>query len=247
MEKAERSREMEYQEKKLKTAGRFTYTASYTKDAGDRLLVLAAGDDHQAEVEAVLGAFPAAAPVILTLAPVEWDTDYAPWPAAGVFREQRDFGGGADDTLRSILEEGIPAVRKEFGLTAEPAKTAILGYSLGGLFAFWSLYRTDAFGLCATCSGSLWYPDLDKYCADHEICVSDARVYFSLGGKEAKTKNPVMSTIEDRTRALYTEFQAKPGITSFLEMNPGGHFKDVPRRIAKAAAWLFREEKAGDR
>ncbi len=247
MEKAERSREMEYQEKKLKTAGRFTYTASYTKDAGDRLLVLAAGDDHQAEVEAVLGAFPAAAPVILTFAPVEWDTDYAPWPAAGVFREQRDFGGGADDTLRSILKEGIPAVRKEFGLTAEPAKTAILGYSLGGLFAFWSLYRTDAFGLCATCSGSLWYPDLDKYCADHEICVSDARVYFSLGGKEAKTKNPVMSTIEDRTRALYTEFQAKPGITSILEMNPGGHFKDVPRRIAKAATWLFREEKAGDR
>lgn len=247
MEKAERSREMDYREKELVTAGRFTFIASYTQDPGDRLLVMAAGDDHQGEVEAVLNAFPQAAPVVLTFAPVEWDTDYAPWPAAGIFRESRDFGGGAEDTLRVILEEGIPAVRKEFGLTADPAKTAILGYSLGGLFAFWSLYRTDAFGLCATCSGSLWYPDLDKYCAEHDICPAAARVYFSLGGKESKTKNPVMSTIEDRTRTFYTEFQAKPGITAVLEMNPGGHFRDVPQRIAKGAAWLFREEKAGGR
>ncbi|MBQ6239752.1 MAG: hypothetical protein IJK56_05235 [Firmicutes bacterium] len=238
---------MEYQEKELLTVGRHVFTASYTKDAGDRLLVLAAGDNHQEEMEAVLGAFRESAPVILTFAPVDWDTDYSPWPADGIFKEERGFGGGAEDTLHTILEQGIPAARQEFGLSADPAKTAIMGYSLGGLFAFWSMFKTNAFGMCATCSGSLWYPGLDTFCEEHTICSKNARIYFSLGGKEAKTKNPVMSTIENRTRAFYNACQARQDITATLEMNPGGHFRDVPQRIAKAAAWLFKEQKAGDR
>ena len=58
------------------------------------------------------------------------------------------------------------------------------------------------------------------------------RVFLSLGDREKNTKNPRMATVEDNTRRILSLLTAR-GVPAALEMNPGGHFNDVPQRIAR--------------
>lgn len=64
--------------------------------------------------------------------------------------------------------------------------------------------------------------------------------YLSLGGKEEKTKNPVMARVGDRTRTqeriLRNDLKVKH---TTLEFNSGGHFADAQKRLAKAVKWLL--------
>lgn len=66
--------------------------------------------------------------------------------------------------------------------------------------------------------------------------VKDKRIYLSLGGKEAKTANPLMATIADCTGTLEQHLK-KQNIVK-MEMNPGGHFADSGKRLAKAVKWI---------
>ena len=50
-----------------------------------------------------------------------------------------------------------------------------------------------------------------------------------------------MRGIEDQTRRLADHYRAQ-GMTSILEMNPGGHFNDPGRRLAKGIAWALEGE-----
>ena len=64
--------------------------------------------------------------------------------------------------------------------------------------------------------------------------------YLSLGGKEEKTKNAVMATVGDRTREqekLLLEDSFAERVV--LEWNPGGHFADSGKRLAKGIKWLM--------
>lgn len=63
-------------------------------------------------------------------------------------------------------------------------------------------------------------------------------VYLSLGDREAKTRNSVMSTVEARIREGY-ELLRMNGIETTLEWNRGNHFKDPDLRTAKAFAWVM--------
>ena len=65
-----------------------------------------------------------------------------------------------------------------------------------------------------------------------------AAVYLSLGNREEKTRNPVMSTVGDRMRAAYALLQGK-NVSCTLEWNSGGHFQQPDRRTAKAFAWVL--------
>ena len=63
---------------------------------------------------------------------------------------------------------------------------------------------------------------------------------LSLGGKEEKTKNAVMATVGDRTREqekLLLEDSFAEQVV--LEWNPGGHFADSGKRLAKGIKWLM--------
>ena len=61
--------------------------------------------------------------------------------------------------------------------------------------------------------------------------------YFSLGGKEARTPNRLLRTVEDDTRQIQRIFADRGSISAF-EMNPGNHFKDPALRVAKGVRWL---------
>ena len=156
----------------------------------------------------------------------DWNRELSPWTAAPVFGKE-GFGDGAGDTLASILSE----------LNDNGKKYYLGGYSLAGLFALWSGYQTDVFSGIAAASPSIWFPGFIDY-MQKETFHPDM-VYLSLGDREEKTKNAVMSKVGDGIRQAYKHFQGA-GIKTVLEWNEGNHFKDADVRTAKAFAWLLK-------
>ena len=64
-------------------------------------------------------------------------------------------------------------------------------------------------------------------------------LYFSLGDREARTRNALLSTVEDKTGKVYDQYRNK-GIETTFEMNPGNHFKDADLRLSKGIAWILK-------
>ena len=55
---------------------------------------------------------------------------------------------------------------------------------------------------------------------------------FSLGDKEANTRNTILKTVEYNTREL-SEYFKNLGSEVIFELNPGNHFTDTVLRSAK--------------
>ena len=165
----------------------------------------------------------------------DWERELSPWRAEKVFRGGRDFGDGADGTVRELENEIVPELKRALGFREMPCMIA--GYSLAGLFAVYALYRTDIFSGAVSASGSLWFPGFLDYAASHAMPRTPGRVYLSLGDREKNTKSTIMRRVEDNTAALRERFCAG-GIECIFELNPGGHFQDVEQRIAKGIAWI---------
>ncbi len=161
---------------------------------------------------------------LLAAAVEDWNRDLSLWEAPPVFGKV-PFSGGAEATRNALL----PLLPED--------KTLLLGgYSLAGLFALWAAYQTDRFAGAAAASPSVWFPGFTDYMRTHEIrCGS---VYLSLGDREEKTRNPVMSTVGSSIRSTYETLKGR-GTGCVLEWNPGNHFRDTAVRTAKAFAWLL--------
>lgn len=113
------------------------------------------------------------------------------------------------------------------------------GYSLSGFLHYGHSCQTDIFYGVAAASPSVWFPGFVEYLKERKI--KSRSVYLSLGNKEEKTKNSVMSKVGDCIRELYAWMQAEE-IQCTLEWNQGGHFKDPTLRVAKAFAWVLNTE-----
>ena len=154
----------------------------------------------------------------------DWNDDLSPWKAQAVFKDD-DFGGGAVKTLEKILT-----------LCSDKKKYYIGGYSLAGLFSLWAAYQTDIFTGIAAVSPSVWFPGFIEYMKEHEI--KSETVYLSLGDREEKTRNSVMSQVGNCIRMGYG-WLIEHGINCNLEWNQGNHFREPDIRIAKAFAWVM--------
>ena len=174
---------------------------------------------------------------LLAVTVSDWNASLSPWKAPAVFKGEPDFGDGADEYINVLVKDIVPAACASNGL--KPGAVYIAGYSMAGLFALYSLYKTDFFAGCASCSGSLWFPGFSGFASEHEFISAPTKLYLSLGDREAKTKNPVMATVEDNTKALVELYKSK-GYDVLFEMNQGGHFNDPALRTAKGITWLLK-------
>ena len=165
----------------------------------------------------------------------DWDSMLTPWPASGIFGG-RDFQGNAREQL-SVIETTILDELGEGIISQRPIYIA--GYSLAGLFAMWAMCESDIFDGAVSASGSLWYPNWCQYVEEQNFA-SDKKVYLSLGDKEPKTKNQVMSTVGICTQKTYDILRDNPMVgSSTFEWNEGGHFTNPMERIAKGIAWII--------
>lgn len=173
---------------------------------------------------------------LVTVSDLAWSHDMAPWDSPAAFKNGESFTGGADDYLRLLVEEIIPRAEKE--LAGPPAWRGIAGYSLAGLFALYAIYRTDMFSRVGCMSGSLWFPGFKEYIFSHEPKSRPDCIYFSLGEKEAKTRNPVLKTVQENTEEIQTFYQNK-GIDTVFQLNPGNHFVQRIERTIAGIQWLL--------
>lgn len=173
---------------------------------------------------------------LMTVSDLAWNHDMAPWDSPAAFKNGEPFTGGADDYLRLLVEEIIPRAEKE--LVGSPAWRGIAGYSLAGLFALYAIYRTDVFSRVGCMSASVWFPGFKEYIFSHEPKRRPDCIYFSLGEKEAKTRNPVLKTVQEKTEEIQTFYQNK-GIDTVFQLNPGNHFVQGIERTIAGIQWLL--------
>ena len=173
---------------------------------------------------------------LVTISGLHWNQELSPWPVETVVSKDDNFAGEAAQWLSLLTGEVVPQVEQLLDLP--PTWRMLAGYSLAGLFAVWTAFHSDLFTRFLSASGSMWYPGWLEYAREHELAVSLQGIYLSVGEQESTSRNAVLHTVGERTRAM-TELMAERGIPSHFELNPGNHFKNPPLRVAKGICWLL--------
>ena len=141
---------------------------------------------------------------------------------------------GAEDTYQYLQKVLLPYIKANM----HPIRLILGGYSLGGLFALWSVTRTDAFDAVYAGSPSLWMEGWNEYADAHPLKVEYA--YMSLGDKEECTRKQPFCIIGNRVRLQHKRHEAQLGSDHcILEWNEGGHFNEIEMRKAKGAVWII--------
>lgn len=200
---------------------------------------------------------------VLSVNVPDWDDALTPWVAPGLYRGDPDFGGRALETLDALAKGLIPHVCEIIRMRCGrvPARWAIAGYSLGGLFSLYAFTQGSihppatepgapaAFPFCAVASmsGSVWYEGWLGYLRDlagsNAVDLDGTFAYLSIGSKERHAAQRILHCVQDntsQTAALLGEMGAR---TKF-EVGPGNHFQFREERLRAGLgaldAWLNR-------
>lgn len=169
---------------------------------------------------------------IVVIGDVDWNDDLTPWPAEGVFKKAKPFGGKAALFLDKLTHEIIPDAEKQLGI--EEAERTILGVSLSGLFAVWSMFETDTFTNIISISGSLWYDGFVEWMEKQTPSPLVKKVCMLLGEKEKLAKDKRMATVEEKTIAAADILKEKADASITFELVEGTHFSPIMPRLERA-------------
>jgi len=173
---------------------------------------------------------------LVAVSSLEWDHDMAPWDIPPISKNDTPCTGGADDYLHLLTEEIMPRAGEM--VPGTPCWRGLVGYSLAGLFAVYSMYRTDLFQRIGSMSGSLWFPDFKEYAMTHELKGKPEHLYLSLGDKECKTGNVYLKSVQSNTEELAAFYRSRQ-IDTVFQLNPGNHFVEAVKRSAMGIQWLL--------
>lgn len=175
---------------------------------------------------------------LVEISKLKWDHDMTPWYMGPISRHDTPCTGGADDYLKLLLEEIMPAA--EEALPGTPAWRGITGYSLAGLFAVYALYKTDVFARAASMSGSFWFEGFAAFVRTHAMRRKPDHIYFSLGDKESATDNPILNVVQRNTEEIEALCRTKGFHTTFV-LNSGSHYQGCNKRTAAGIAWILQQ------
>lgn len=173
---------------------------------------------------------------LVAVSGLDWHHDMTPWEMPPVSKGAPPCTGGADEYLRLLTEELLP--KAEEAVQGPVLWRGLAGYSLAGLFAIYSAYRTQVFSRLASMSGSLWFPEFKEYVFSHEMKSRPEHLYLSLGDRECRTNNPYLRTVQENTGEI-ADYYTRKGIDTMYWLNPGNHFKNTARRTAAGIAWIL--------
>lgn len=169
---------------------------------------------------------------IVVIPGANWNDDLTPWPAEGVFKKAKPFGGQATSFLDKLTNEIIPEIEKTLGMV-DPERT-IMGVSLSGLFAVWAGFNTNTFTNIISISGSLWYDGFTEWMNEHTPSLQVKKVCMLLGEKEKNAKDKRMATVEEKTHAAAEILKANSQASILFELVEGTHFSPILPRLERA-------------
>lgn len=204
------------------------------------VVILNTFDEEGQEIWNEVNVFTRKEYILVTIANIDWNKEMSPWYMEKMYKNEEDYAGKAEEYLHSLTDKIIPEIERTIHELLGKKITAytIVGYSLAGLFAIYSLYQTHVFKAAISCSGSLWYPDFIEYVKENEMKSYPEKIYFSLGNKEKNTKNELMAKVEENTKSI-EQFFSEKSIQTIYEENEGNHFQDVTNRVAKGIRWIL--------
>lgn len=164
-----------------------------------------------------------------------WNDALTPWPAPGVFKDKKPFGGKARDFLKSFREEYNRDIEQSLGIS-HPQRY-LVGISLSGLFAIWSLTQVPDLQAVAVISPSLWYDNFTSWLETTPVA-SKAKVHISLGDREKNSKDPRMSTVQDCTDKTVAILRSQ-GLEVDYRLFDGTHFSPIVPRLETALAAIL--------
>jgi enterochelin esterase family protein len=128
------------------------------------------------------------------------------------------LGLRAQDYTNFLLKEVLPLVNSKYRLLSGPENVGIMGWSLGGLSAFYTAWtHPEVFGMVGAFSGSFWWrtsasnlPELLASRVVHKLVRESSnkpalRMWFSAGTAEFdqdRDKNGVIDMVQDTTDLL---------------------------------------------
>lgn len=146
-----------------------------------------------------------------------------------------------------VNDELVPFVRNKFHTAGDPSKTAIGGYSLGGLAAaFAALTHPETFGMVLSQSGSYWFePTHEEYAEPNWIARQFAehaklpvRFYLDAGTNELDARGDG-SGILATNRHLRDVLRAKNYELSYQEFSGDHEYINWRGTQADGLIWLF--------
>ena len=173
---------------------------------------------------------------LVAISGLAWNHDMAPWDIPPISKNDTPCTGGADAYLKCLTDEIVPKAEEQ--IPGRALWRGIAGYSLAGLFAIYSVYQTELFQRAASMSGSLWFPGFIEFIFSHEMKGQPDCLFFSLGDKECRTKNPYLKTVQENTVKVETYYRQK-GFDTVFQLNPGNHFKNAVQRTASGISWIL--------
>lgn len=161
--------------------------------------------------------------------------EYSPW------RNAR-YGGGEGEAYADFLARTLkPYVDRRFRTLADPAHTAVMGSSMGGLISLYAILKyPEVFGRAGVFSPSLWFsPDVYALArAAHPRAGS--RIYLLMGGREGDTPE---QAVQDARRMADTLAAAglRPGAQLVTRVAADGQHSEWfwRREFPAAYLWLF--------
>ena len=164
---------------------------------------------------------------------VDWNDDLTPWPAHGVFKKAKPFGGKADAFLGQLVDTCLPDIEGSLCLD-EGVERTLLGVSLSGMFAVWAGFSTDVFTNIISISGSMWYDGFAEWVATHRMSPCVRKVCMLLGVREKDTKEARMANVHADTAAVAKSLAVNSHAEVIFETVEGTHFSPVMPRISRA-------------
>ena len=169
---------------------------------------------------------------IVAIDGVDWNNDLTPWPAPGVFKKAKPFGGQAAAFLIRLTETMIAEI--ETGIGLRDAERTLLGVSLSGLFAVWAGFNSDLFQNLIGISSSLWYDGFTEWMEGKRLFPVINKVCLLLGNREKNSKEHRMATVEEKTRTAARILNESHTAEIHFELVEGTHFSPILPRIEQA-------------
>ena len=208
----------------------------YADEQPQVLLIQPLGEHERDTLDAEIDAIRKSVHVPFVFAGFEitdWEMELMPWDDPNVSK-RKGIGDHAFETLDYITNQLMPYLFEQYG----KLPVVLGGYSLAGLFARWAVCKSECFDAVAAASPSLWIVAWKGFSDAHEVFAR--YVYLSLGEREEITRNKAIAQVGDNVRWEYDHLQRTIGADNcILEWNPGGHFADNDKRLARAFAWCI--------
>jgi len=180
---------------------------------------------------------------------IAYDKDFDTWfakrirdytPTNDTMAKLYPGGGGSEKFLQFINEELVPYVDKNFRVV--PNERTLVGYSFGGLFGFYSLFKSpQTFSRYLLISPSLWWDNKLAFNWEKEYAMKSsdiqADMYLTVGGQEYFMITPLTDMI-----GLVKSHSYSGLMMTYEETPDRSHFSVFAPAFTKGIRELFKEK-----